>query len=301
MGFNMRKRGLAIDNLRAADVVTPDGTLVHASKDENPELFWALRGGGGNFGIVTSFEFDCHPTDHRAVSGQFLYPIKEVDSVLRFYREYMADLPKEVVVGTGVLPFDGDPVAFLGVTHMEETDVSTPVLDPIRTFGEPIHQEVRALTYEELGEEPIERGRRSLMESLLFTELPDDAIETFREQAVPSSGPVYVIMLSLGGVVNEVAEDATAYPHRDAEHLLILAPQWSDSAQDDDFAEWARTFRRAMAPHSTGGEYVNNQTDTDPERVRAAYGDNYDRLVEVKNEWDPENVFQLNQNIEPTI
>lgn len=105
MGFNTRKRGLAIDNLRAADVVTADGTLVRASEDENPELFWALRGGGGNLGIVTSFEFDCHPTDHRAVSGRFLYPIEEVDSVLRFYREYVADLSEEVVVGTGVLPF----------------------------------------------------------------------------------------------------------------------------------------------------------------------------------------------------
>lgn len=299
MGYNMRKRGLAIDNLRSVDVVTAEGRLVHASEATNEDLFWALRGGSGNFGVVTSFEFDCHESDRRALVGQFLYPMEDLKDVLRFYREYMNDASEELVAAAGVLPLEGDPVAFLGVNYMGDVDEGQQVLQPVREFGEPIDQEVAVLSYSEMGEEPIEDGQRSLMKSVLFTDLSDEAISTVSEWAVPPTGPAFLPFFSLGGAVNRVPEHATAYPHRDAEHTLIITPQWNDSDDDEEVISWAQEFHEALAPYATGGEYLNNQSNDDAARVEAAYGDNYNRLVEIKTEWDPENLFHLNQNIEP--
>ncbi len=312
MGSLSRKYGLAIDNLRSVDIVTANGELVYASEDEHPDLFWALRGGSGNFGVVTSFEFECHEVRPEALHALFLHPIEDAPDVIRFYREFMADAPEEVVAAAGVLeipatpdfPEDlhGETVALLMGNYLGEIGDGKQAFHALREFGEPVLESVEPKSYSELGTE-VAAEQRNHWTNHCFRELSDDAIDTFVEQAVPLPTPLTKVAFGsfLGGAVNRVDEDATAYPHRDTRYLFEMAAQWSDPDMDDEVVSWAREFHEAMAPYATGGEYVNNQTDDDSERVRAAYGDNYDRLVSVKNEWDPENLFRLNQNIEPTV
>lgn len=311
MGSLSRKYGLAIDNLRAVDVVTADGELVHASESENAELFWALRGGSGNFGVVTSFEFDCHKVQSEALVGQFLYPLEDAGAVLRRYREFMADAPEEAIAGVGILQISddselparlhGETVALLMVRYVGDVEHGDKVIRPLREFGNPLLDVVETKPYSELGTE-MASDRRNYWTNLCLSELSDDAIDTFVERAVPLPTPLtHVVFFSLGGAVNRVDVDATAYPHRETNHLFEMAVQWDNPEDDETIISWAREFHEAMAPYSTGGEYVNNQTDDDIEQVRAAYGANYERLVEVKNDWDPRNQFSVNQNIEPTI
>jgi FAD/FMN-containing dehydrogenase len=306
-----RKFGLAIDNLRSVDVVTADGKLVHASENEHSDLFWALRGGSGNFGVATSFEFDCHEVRPEALQGLFLHPVDDAGAALRFYRDFMADASEDLVAGAGIfrIPADsefpdrlhGDPVAVLTAYYMGDREHGEKALRPLREFGDPLLDVVERKPYGELGTEVV-GDQRNYWTNHYFAALPDEAIDTFVEQAVPLPTPLTkVSFFSLGGAINRIDEDATAYPHRNTKHLFEMVAQWSDPDDDERVISWARDFHEAMAPYATGDEYVNNQTDDDSERVRAAYGDNYDRLVEVKNEWDPENLFHLNQNIEPTV
>lgn len=312
MGLLSRKYGLAIDNLRSVDVVTAGGELVHASADENADLFWALRGGSGNFGVVTSFEFECHDVQPEALHGLFLHPIEDARDVIRFYREFMDDAPEEVIAGAGILeippdpdfpePLHGDVVALLTGYHMGDGDAGEQALQPLREFGDPVLESVERKSFSELGTE-VAAEKRNHWTNHCFRELSDEAIDTFVEHAVPLPTPLTKVFFGsfLGGAVNRVDEDATAYPHRATRFLFEMATQWDDPDDDEDTVAWAREFHEAMARYATGGEYVNNQTDTGAERVRAAYGDNHDRLVSVKNEWDPENLFRFNQNIEPTV
>lgn len=299
MGFSSRRRGLAIDNLRAVDLVTADGRLVSASENENRDLFWALRGGGGNFGVVTSLAFDCHETTRQATVGEFLYPLDQLDDILRFYRRVVADAPDEVTAAAGVTPVDGEAHAFLGINHMGDGDSNGQLFERTSQFGSPIHRRVESVSYNEMGEEPLESGRRNYWTSLFFDNLSDSAIDAFADHVADAPEAMYVAFTSLGGAINRVEPQATAYPHRGATDLLMIPAQWDDPERDDEVISWARSVHDALVPHSTGGEYVNNQTDDGSERARAAYVDNYDRLVELKNAWDPENLFSVNQNIEP--
>lgn len=310
MGRLSRQYGLAIDNLRAVDVVTADGGLVHASEDVHPDLFWALRGGGGNFGVVTSLEFDCHEVTLEALSGLFLHPVAAARDVIRCYRDFMADAPAEVVGGTGIfqLPegsdfpaeLHGETVTMLAVHYMGDVETGRQVLQPLQEFGDPLLEAVGPQPFGEGGDDLVESGKRNHWKNHAIAELSDEAIDTFVEQAVPLPTPSTVAnFYSVGGAINRVDEAETAYPHRAATHLFELATQWSDPEEDEEVVSRARAFHDALAPYATGCEYVNNQTDDDAERVRAAYGDNYDRLVEVKTVWDPANLFSVNQNIEP--
>lgn len=310
MAVLSNKYGLAIDNLRAVDIVTADGELVHASEEEHADLFWALRGGGGNFGVVTSFEFECHEVTFDGLSGQFVYPVTDTEDVLRFTREFVADAPDEVVGQVSIRQLPNDPaypedlhgktVTILSCIFNGDIEAGKRTLQPLQEFGDPLFEAVRAQQYTEIRED-IETDQRNYWNNHLLAELSDDAIETFASQAAPLPSPstIATLFFGLGGAVSRVDREATAFPHRDATYKFELTAQWSDPADDEKVISWAREFHEAMAPYATG-EYVNNQTDDSAERVRAAYDDNYDRLVEVKTKWDPENLFRLNQNIEPS-
>lgn len=311
IGVLSRTHGLAIDNLRGVDVVTADGELVHASEDEHPDLFWALRGGGGNFGVVTSFEFDCHEVVPEALIGMFLHPVEATRDVLEFYRDFTAAAPNELMGVSGIIrvpegsalpeSLQGEPVAVLAGIHTGSADEGEQLLQPMREFGNPLLELVETRPYDETGLDALEAGRRNHWKNHLLSGLQDTAIETLVEQALPlPDATIQVSLNTLGGAISQVAEGSTAYPHRDATHFLEIVTQWSDPAKDEELTAWAQELHEAMTPHATGGEYVNVHTDADPQRSRAAYGANYDRLVDVKTEWDPGNLFRLNQNIEPS-
>lgn len=310
MGLLSRQHGLAIDNLRSVDVVTADGELMHASKQEHPDLFWALRGGGGNFGVVTSFEFDCHEVRPEVLMGMFLHPVGKTRDVFEFYREFVADAPDELLGLSGILRVPdgsdfpeslyGETMTVLAGVYTGAVEEGERLLEPMEEFGEPILEFVDTSPYSEIGLDAVVAGRRNHWKNHLLDDLSDEAIETLVDQTLPlPDATIQVGLNALGGAINRVAREETAYPHREAAHLLEIVTQWTDPAHDEEMAAWARDLHEAMEPHATGGEYVNNQTEDDINRVRAAYGDNYDRLVQVKNEWDPENMFRMSHLSEP--
>ena len=311
-GWLSRSYGMTVDNLVSADVVTAAGDLVHASETENEDLLWGLRGGGGNFGIVTSFEFRLHEVGPTVLSGPIVHPFADAAAVLSEYRELAAEAPDDVTVWFVIrhappLPFipeewHGEKVLILAAFYAGEMSDGEEALQPFRDIGDPIVDAVGPHPYagwQQAFDGLAPAGARNYWKSHNFVEFTDGMIETFVEYGatIPSEG-TEIACAQLGGVINDVPVDATAYPHRDAEFTMNLHTQWTDPEQDEDCIAWAREMHAAMAPHATGGVYANFV----PEEVgdqQAAYRDNYDRLVEVKNAWDPENLFRLNHNVEP--
>ena len=312
-GWLSRRYGMTVDNLVSADVVTAAGELVHASETENEDLFWGLRGGGGNFGIVTSFEFQLHEVGPTVLSGPIVHPFEDTAAVLSEYREFVAAAPEEAAVWFVIrhappLPFipeewHGEKVLILAAFYAGEMSEGEEVLRPLREIGTPIADAVGPHPYagwQQAFDGLAPAGARNYWKSHNFVEFTDGMIETFVEYGatIPSEG-TEIACAQLGGVINDVPVDATAYPHRDAEFTMNLHTQWEDPGQDEACMAWAREFHEAMTPHATGGVYANFV----PEEVgdqQAAYRENYDRLVEVKNAWDPENLFRLNHNVEPS-
>ena len=313
MGVVCREHGLAIDNLREVDVVTADGDLVVASEERNEDLFWAIRGGGGNFGVVTSFEFDCAEAPREVLVANLLYPIEEMDAYLRYFRETVPETPNDLwpiasLLTVPELPdlpeeLHGNPAVNGYVMGIGDPDEVEEPMEEFTDFGDPEVKAIYPADYTELYDPfSVPTGHRHKWESVYLDTVSDGLIETLQEDALPMPTPQSVVSIyALGGAINEVAADATAYPHRDASYLAHIQAHWTEPGEDTTNRQWARELHGAAAEHGTGGEYVNNQTDDAAERVRAAYGANYDRLVEIKNEWDPENLFGVNQNIEPSV
>lgn len=313
LGHLDRKYGLAHDNLRAVDVVTADGELVHASEDDHPELFWAIRGGGGNFGVVTAFEFDLHEVGPEVLTGPIVHQYENAASVFRFYRDFMTDAPDEVQCyaffskGSPELglpePLHGESVFILLPTYAGDLDDGREVLQPLRDVGDPIADFVQPMPYTELQSFVDERwaeGARNYWKSRFFDELTDEAIETIVEYC-DSSAPFTSVFTDgwLGGAISRAGTDATAFPHRDKAVSLTIGMRWEAPERDDELIAWAREFHEALAPYASDGVYVNLLDRDDADRVPEAYGEWYGRLREVKRTWDPENVFRVNQNIEP--
>ena len=312
-GWLSRKHGLTVDNLVSADVVTADGELVHASEEQNEDLFWGIRGGGGNFGIVTSFEFQLHEVGPTVLSGPIVHPFEDAEAVLSGYRDFAAGAPNDATVWCVIrhappLPFipeewHGRKVVILATFYAGDMEDGEAALQPIRDVGDPIADAVGPHPYtgwQQAFDGLAPAGNRNYWKSHNFDELTDEMIETFVEFGKTIPTPETEIAIPhLGGAMNERPVDATAYPHRNFEFTMVLHTQWTDPVQDEECIAWAREMHEAMAPHATGGVYANFV----PEEVgdqQAAYGENYERLVEVKNEWDPENVFRINHNVEPT-
>jgi len=313
-GHLARGRGLSLDNLVAAEVVTASGDRVRASENENSELFWGIRGGGGNFGIVTSFEFVLHEVGPVVLAGQVFHRFDDAGSVLRFYREFMADAPDEVqcyaffIKVPPVDPFPqelhGRTVLDLIVAHTGSLEDGEKVLRPLREFGDPFLDLVQPQPYtvlQQTFDAGLQAGNRWYSRAHYLKDLSDGVIDTVLRYTESLPGVFTGVSFEpMGGAINRVAPGATAFAHRGTTFGFHIFPGWTDPGDDEEIMAWAREFHRAVAPHVTGGVYVNLLGPNESDRVRAAYGANYDRLVKVKNRWDPENLFRMNHNIEPT-
>ena len=312
-GWLSRKYGMTVDNLLSADIVTADGELRRASPEVNEDLFWAIRGGGGNFGVITSFEFQLHEVGPEVLAGLVFYPHDAAPDVLRRYREFVAGAPDELTCWAILrkappLPFlpeeaHGTDVLVLATVYAGSIAEGEQLAAPLREFGEPIAAHVVPHQFAEFQaafDPLLEPGSRNYWKSHDFTELEDGALDTMVEYAeqLPTD-QCEIFIAHLGGAVNRVPSHATAYPHRDVEFVLNVHTRWEEPEQDAECIAWARDFFKATAPYATGGVYVNFMPYDEEERVKSAYGENYERLQELKAKYDPDNLFRLNQNVKP--
>jgi FAD/FMN-containing dehydrogenase len=315
VGWLMRKHGLTVDNLLAVDIVTAKGELLRASVDEHPDLFWAVRGGGGNFGVVTSFEFRLHSIGPAVLAGPILFDATDAAEVLRFYRDFIREAPDELGTvlrfGTApplpVIPADlhWRPVVLLGTCYAGPIEDGEQVLHPLRTARTPLLDLVGPTTYTRFQsalDSTVPHGWNYYWKSTHLPELGDDLIDVIADHAFACSSPrSYVAMFHLKGAVSRVAEAATAFGNRQVSHAMTLDAVWrpGEAFGDPDTA-WTRRFFAALG-RFRDGVYVNFLGgDEDPARVREAYGASiFDRLVDVKTIYDPDNVFHHNQNIRP--
>jgi FAD/FMN-containing dehydrogenase len=315
IGWLMRKHGATVDNLLSADVVTAQGELVTASADENPELFWAIRGGGGNFGIVTSFEYRLHPVGPIVLAGPVFHPVEDAPEVLRFYREYIATAPDElttifelsVAPAAPFLPEEvhGKQVVMVGACYAGAPDEGAEVVRSLKQFGRPIVDLLEPKPYtalQSMFDPMVPHGWHRYWKSVELPPLTDDAIDTLVENAPAVTSPKsYCIVFQLGGALARVGEDVTAFSQRDAAHNVNINAVWTEDDPDGErHIAWARDFFDALQPHAGGRVYVNFLGEEGGDRVRQAYGArNYERLAELKRTYDPTNFFRLNQNIQP--
>lgn len=300
-----RKFGLACDNLLAVNLVTAEGRYLRASEQENADLFWAVRGGGGNFGIATSVEFRLHPVGPLVLGGVVLYPFEHARSVLRSYADYSRAAPDEVDADLILLTSpEGKRVVAISASYIGDPKDGERILQPLRTFGPVLADQLGLVAYTSLqtaADAFFPTGLHHYWKTHFLTELTDAAIEVvvrgFEQAPSPRS---IVVLQQYGGAVARIAPTATAFPHRSAQYDFLPTAVWEDPAQTEKNVDWVRKLWAAMKPFSSGGEYVNNLGEDGHDRVRAAYGPNYARLAELKNQYDPTNFFHLNANIEPT-
>jgi FAD/FMN-containing dehydrogenase len=308
-GWLARSYGLASDNLRSVDLVTADGQFLTASATQHPDLFWGVRGGGGNFGIVTSFAYQLHAVG-AVLGGMMIYPFAQAKAVLQFHRDFISTAPDAYTCfpALGTSPA-GEPVALLRVCYNGPLEEGERVLRPLRAFGSPLADHIGPMAYTALqsmydaGAPP---GVHHYWKSNSLTELSDDAIDTMVAHCVTRPSPRCGMALGqLGGAVSRVGQEETAFNHRNVRYDFISDGACTDPADAAACVQWARAFWEAMQPFSTGGVYVNylgQEADEGTERVKAAYGSaKYARLVTLKNKYDPTNFFRLNQNIKPMV
>ena len=313
-GWLSRKHGMTVDNLLSARVVLADGSVVVASESENEDLFWGLRGGGGNFGVVTSFEFQGHQVGPEVLSGLIVHPFSDVADVLPKYREFAANAPDEVTVWVVLrkappLPFlpvevHGTEVVVLAAMYAGDMADGEEALAPLRAIGNPIADVIGPNPFagwQQAFDPLLTPGARNYWKTHDFAELSDGLIDTAIEYAgkLPDA-QCEVFLAQMGGAQGRVADEATAYQGRSAKFLMNVHGRWDDPDKDDTCIAWCRELWKAMEPFATGEAYVNFMTDDEEGRVESAYGSSYDRLVAVKNRYDPQNLFRMNQNIAPT-
>jgi FAD/FMN-containing dehydrogenase len=314
-GWLTRRYGMTIDNLRAATVVTADGQVRVASQHNEPDLFWAVRGGGGNFGVATSFEFALHEVGPQIYAGLIVYPIARAAQVLRGWRDFTADAPDELSVWgllrkAPPLPFlpasvHGTEVVVLVVAHSGEAAQAQRAVAPLLELAEPAGSALGPTPYiafQSAFDPMLGPGARNYWKSNSFRTLSDAVLDLVIESARELPGPECEIFLAqLGGAMARVDPAATAYSGRDSHYIMNVHGRWSDPRDDDRVRAWARQVFRKAAPHATGSGYVNFLTDDEAERVAASYGRNYPRLQSAKRRFDPDNLFRMNLNIEPAL
>jgi FAD/FMN-containing dehydrogenase len=301
-----RRLGLACDNLVSAEVVTADGRVLRASENENPDLFWGLRGGGGNFGIVTAFEYRLHPIGTEVLAGTISFPEAQARDAIRVFYDFACTAPDEFSLDGALSTAGGERMFGLSIFHSGTTQNAKRVLAPLlgyadRKGAQQRLERVPYLQVQSASDATFPRGRRYFWKAHFMRELPDEAIEILidRYRQAPSEYALTVFQ-QVGGAIARTPVDASAYGCRDAHYDCFPLAIWTDPAQDEANARWVRETWSAIESFSTGGVYVNNLGDEGPERVRSAYGANYQRLTEVKAKYDPDNVFSVNQNIRPT-
>jgi FAD/FMN-containing dehydrogenase len=304
---------MTIDNLVSVDMITADGKKIRASEKENSDLFWALRGGGGNFGVVTQFEFQLFPVGPKILAGLMVFPFSQARQILTRYRQFINSVPEELNVWVVLrqappLPFlpenvHGKEVVVLPIFYCGAVAEGEQLIAPLRASGDVLGEHIGAQPYadwQKAFDPLLTPGARNYWKSHNFTQLADGALNSIIEFAGSLPSPQCEIFIGLiAGAPNRIAANATAYAARDAKFVLNVHGRWDETKDDQKCIMWARNFFKATAPHASAGAYVNFMTDEEGDRVAAAYGPNYERLVEIKRRYDPDNVFHMNQNIKP--
>ncbi len=312
-GYLSRKYGLTIDNLLSADVVLANGDFVHVSKDENRDLFWALRGGGGNFGVVTSFEYLLHPVKN-VIAGPLFWPIDQLESTMEWYRDWLPELPEDVYAFylTAEVPaadpfpeeIHGEKVCGLLWCYTGQEDQFEEFIQQARNIAEPLFEFTGEMPYpalQSMFDELYPPGDQWYWKGDFVRELTDEAIaEHVRFAEVPTSKST-MHLYPVNGAVHKVDKDETAWDKRDANWSMVIVGVDPDPANAEKLKSWARDYWEALHPHTLGGSYINFMMEEGQDRIKATYGDNYTRLQKVKAKYDPDNFFRVNQNIEPKV
>jgi FAD/FMN-containing dehydrogenase len=304
-GWLGRSYGLAADNLLSADIVTADGRTLVASADQHQDLFWALRGAGANFGVVTSFEYQLYPIG-RMLAGMVVHPFARAREVLRFYRDFSAAAPDELTTYAAMLytpPPDSAQVVALVTCYNGPIEQAEQLMRPLREFGPPLVDTIQPLSYMQIQtqlDDGFPPGVQNYWKSSFLRGLSDDALDAIVDHAATVPSPLSAVIIEqFGGAMGRVDPRATAFPNRESEYNFLIISRWQDPADDERQIAWTRQFWQALQPSASGGVYVNylEGGQEGAERVRAAYGVNYDRLRTVKQRYDPHNLFHRNQNI----
>jgi len=316
LGWLIRKHGLACDNLVSVDVVTADGQLLTASETQNQDLFWGIRGGGGNFGVVTSFEFRVHPAG-TVLAGLLVHPMAKAKEALQFWRDYEATAPEEFTAGAALLtappaPFvpeelHGAPACGIVGVYCGDIDTGEKAIRPLRDFGPPVADIFQPMPYtaaQAMLDDMFPSGYRNYWKSSILKGLSDDAIDTMLAHFAQVPSPMTLVILEHNGdgAMDRVDASETAFGHRDWSYNFLITSIWADAADDEKNIEWTRAFWEAVQPFSRDAVYVNYLDQEGEERVKDAYApQTYERLVNLKNKYDPTNLFRINQNIKPTV
>jgi FAD/FMN-containing dehydrogenase len=304
LGWLSSKYGLAVDNLISADVVTADGRFLTASATENQDLFWGLRGGSGNFGVITSFQYRLHPVGPTILGGMAVHPLSKAKDVLRFYRDFSTTAPDELTIYAALLnPPDSDTVVALICCYCGPLDKGEQVIRPLKSFGPPVQDMLGPIPYvaqQRIFDAGFPAGSYYYSKADFLADLTDEAIEVFAEYAATKPSTLSgVLFQTVCGAASRVASDAMAFRHRAFPYAPLIVSQWLDAADSEQNVGWARDFWGALQPFAGGGVYVNDLDHDDDDRVRAAYGANYERLGALKKKYDPDNFFRFNPNIKP--
>lgn len=307
IGWLMGKYGLALDNLRAVELVTADGKILQVDQQSEPDLFWAIRGGGGNFGIATSFDFDLHPVGPTVIGGPMVHPFAHARDMLNFFREATQSLADEHILFAGLTHApdgSGAPVAALVTCNCGPPTEAERALQSLKQFGTPMVDGVGPVAYEQLNtalDASFPKGALSYWKSNFLTELSDAAIGTMIDCFARCPTPMGQFLIEhLHGAVTRIGVSETAFPHRKAGYNFLILAQWTNHADTSACIEWARETAKLMQPFFAAGRYVNYLDDDETgDPVAAAYGPNYRRLQQIKARYDPTNVFRMNQNIRP--
>lgn len=312
-GWLSRKYGFTIDNLLSVEIVTVDGKKLRASEKENEDLFWAIRGGGGNFGIVTQFEFKLYPFGPEVLAGLLVFPFDQADSILKQYKNFIVNTPPEfnvyvVLRKAPPLPFlpeevHGKEIVALAIAVVDELDKNEKLVDSLRGFGKPVGEHIGRMPYvnwQQAFDPLLTPGARNYWKSHNLTKINDELLNLAIEYAgkMPSAH-CEILIAYLEGKSNSVSADAMAYPNRNLKFILNVHGRWENAGEDKNGIGWARELFDATSEFASGGAYVNFMTEDEQERVARAYGPNYDRLREIKKKYDPHNLLHFNQNIPP--
>jgi len=303
VGWLLRKYGMSIDNLLSCQMVTADSRVITASKSENEDLFWALRGGGGNFGVVTSFEFQAHPV-HTVLGGLVLYPRQAAPEVVRHFRDFMLSAPDELTAYAAFIHGpDGTPLVGVIACYCGEISEGERVLQPLRSFGRPMVDAIQPMpmpAMQGLLAASFPDGNQNYWKSTMQRELPDAAIDAIVAHANKMSSPLSALVVEYyGGAAGRVPNDATAFPHRDLPWDILFIAQWTDAAETPIHRDWARAGEAALQPFTSNAHLLSILDSDDDGIVNTAFGANLSRLAAVKQKYDPTNFFRVNQNIKP--
>jgi hypothetical protein len=304
MGWLIGKHGLACDNVIAMDVVTADGRLLKASAEENQDLFWGMRGGGGNFGVATSFEYRLYQLS-AVFGGGVLYPIEQTSEVLRFYRDFALSVPDELSTQMGrICTLEGVPVIGVAACYCGSLEEGEKALQPLRRFGSPVADLFGPMSYlqmQSMFDPWFPPGRQAYWKANFLHGMPDEAIEIFHRyaQTAPSPYTTGPWLECVHGAVARVGPSETAFAHRKHPFNFLVLSSWAEASEAEQNITWTRECWDAMRAFMVPGSYVNYLEEEADPRARAAYGINYDRLAALKHQYDPDNLFRVNHNIRP--